>query len=155
MSARKLESFSTVIKAVRTCSHQAKAVTDEMHGNLGVTGAMRSTLESLIEGGAQTVPQVARSKGVSRQHIQTVVDALLAAGLVKLQNNPAHKRSSLVSPSAAGKRAFKKIRKREDRLMERLSGKYKLAPLQQALETLERITADLEKVQTASGKGDK
>lgn len=62
----------------------------------------RSVLKSLAREGPQAVPQMARVRSVSRQHIQTVVDGLRADGFVRRRPNPAHKRSKLIALTARG-----------------------------------------------------
>lgn len=49
---------------------------------------------------AMTVPDIAKSLGISRQGIQKQIDILLNDGLICLQENPANKRSPkyLISP---------------------------------------------------------
>ena len=66
-----------------------------------------------VAGGAMTVPQIAKLKGVTRQHIQLLADALVAAGLAAVKENPAHRRSSLIALTEKGKRVFAKMRARE------------------------------------------
>ena len=78
---------------------------------------MRAVLEHLDETGRQTVPQIARAKGVSRQHIQMLVNALAAAALVAASDNPADRRSPHVALTREGKAAFRRIRKREASLL--------------------------------------
>ncbi len=58
--------------------------------------SQRAVLEFLSQQQAQIVPQIAREISVSRQHIQTVVNDLLALGLIEAVENPTHKRSSLI-----------------------------------------------------------
>lgn len=60
-------------------------------------------LRSLAKEGPQPVPQLARDRDVSRQHIQTMVNDLAEQGLVEFIDNPAHKRSKLVAITESGK----------------------------------------------------
>ena len=90
-----------------------KAVGDVLHRDLGVTSAMRAVMEFLAENGEHTVPQVARAKNVTRQHIQTLVNRLDVSGLVSIRPNPADKRSPLIDLNDAGKKTFAAMRRRE------------------------------------------
>lgn len=72
-------------------------------------GGTWGLLRSLATGGPQTVPDLARQRPVSRQHIQLLVNRLADAGLVELVENPAHRRSRLVSLTAAGRDRFGQI----------------------------------------------
>src|SRR3954467_2892091 len=60
-------------------------------------------LRILFEDGLQTVPQIARKLGTSRQNIQILVNRLKAARCLELRPNPAHKRSELVCLTEPGK----------------------------------------------------
>jgi DNA-binding MarR family transcriptional regulator len=70
-------------------------------------------LESVIDGGTQPVPDMANIRRVTRHHIQALVNALLEGGYVEYIDNPAHKRSKLVSPTKRGMRVFEKMRAKE------------------------------------------
>jgi DNA-binding MarR family transcriptional regulator len=59
------------------------------------------------------VPEIARARGVTRQHIQVGVDELAAAGLVELVDNPAHRRSRLVTTTTAGVETIERMQRRE------------------------------------------
>src|SRR5580693_2811317 len=72
-----------------------KAVGDAVHADLEVTTSMRSLMTSLA-GAPRTAPDLARERPVSRQHIQTVVNELTAAGLAEALPNPSHRRSPLI-----------------------------------------------------------
>ena len=84
-------------------------------GKLGAA-AVR-VLQQLRDGGDQTVPQLARGLQVSRQHVQTVVNRLLAQDQVQTAVNPAHCRSPLLQLTAAGAGLLDELeRDRADRL---------------------------------------
>jgi DNA-binding MarR family transcriptional regulator len=72
----------------------------------GVAAGGLGVLRALREHGDQTVPQIGRLRGTSRQNIQIVVNRLAAEGFVEFVRNPAHKRSELVRLTDAGQRAF-------------------------------------------------
>ncbi|MCP4896624.1 MAG: MarR family transcriptional regulator [bacterium] len=77
----------------------------------------RGLLKSLGEEGPQTVPQMARVRAVSRQHIQTVVNELRRDGLAKTKDNPKHRRSKLVTLTSAGHEFLETLHEREGELM--------------------------------------
>jgi len=72
-------------------------------GGAALSGAQRAVLEFLDRGGTQTVPELARQRSVTRQHIQVSVNALLTAGWVEDLPNPAHRRSPLIAITASGR----------------------------------------------------
>lgn len=110
-----------LIRSLRLGFNRLKALADDMHGDLGVTASMRAVMEAIATEGARPVPDIARSRGVSRQHIQVNVDALLNAGLATQRGNPAHKRSPIIALSAKGKRTFATMRRREAKVLEQLA----------------------------------
>lgn len=74
-------------------------------------GGEWGVLRMLVKDGPQTVPDMARSRPVSRQHIQTIIGALEAEGTVELIDNPKHKRSKLVRVTKKGRARFETMRK--------------------------------------------
>jgi DNA-binding MarR family transcriptional regulator len=98
---------------VRLHYHALVRLAGALHGGVRVTPPMRAVLEFLQARGATPVPRIARSRGVSRQHIQTIVNELLHERLVELRDNPAHRRSCLVALTAAGESTIAGIRDTE------------------------------------------
>lgn len=72
-------------------------------------GGVWGMLRSLALEGPQTVPQLARTRPVSRQHIQVLADEMAAQGLVEFAANPAHKRSKLVRMTAKGRKLYDEL----------------------------------------------
>ena len=110
-------SIDGLMRQVRACFNDMKAIADTLHADLGVNASTRALIECLDEEGAETVAHIARAKNVSRQHIQQLVDALVDGGLVRLIDNPAHKRSPLIELTATGRSVRQEIRLREARLV--------------------------------------
>ena len=108
----------------------------------GVWGLMRS----LALDGPQTVPQLARTRPVTRQHIQTLVNGLLDDGLVKLIDNPRHKRSRLVALTAAGKGHYKKLDRAVLALTRRLTPAISVEEGTTALRVLARVNEALDRL---------
>ncbi len=82
--------------------HRLRWVAEQIYEEEGRSIARRGILRGLARYGPQTVPALARARSVTRQHVQEVVDALLADRLVELGENPKHSRSRLVRPTARG-----------------------------------------------------
>jgi DNA-binding MarR family transcriptional regulator len=74
-------------------------------------GGEWGVLRMLVKSGPQTVPEMARSRPVSRQHCQTICNTLEAEGLVEFVDNPKHKRSKLVRATKKGRARFDAMRK--------------------------------------------
>jgi DNA-binding MarR family transcriptional regulator len=92
---------AVVDETIALC-HRVRFVAEQIYGPDVRSGTQRGVLRGLVRYGARTVPQLAITRSVSRQHIQEVVDRLRVDGLVELAANPAHRRSKLVRPTAAG-----------------------------------------------------
>lgn len=127
------------IDEIRSCFHQLGAAATDMHQASGITGQQRAVLESLVRHGDQTVPAMARARPVSRQHIQSIVDGLVAAGLAAVVANPAHQRSSLIRLTAKGRRLMKTVAMRERAVMPLLSAAFSAPELERAIELTRRL----------------
>jgi DNA-binding MarR family transcriptional regulator len=103
----------TLADEVRLHYHALVRLAGALHGALKVSAPMRAVLEFLQAQGPTPVPRIARSRGVSRQHIQTIVNELLDEGLVELRDNPAHRRSCLVALTTVGDATIAGIRDTE------------------------------------------
>jgi DNA-binding MarR family transcriptional regulator len=99
----------------------------------------RSVLKSLGEQGPQTVPEMARVRSTSRQHVQKLVDVLGADGLVEKTPNPAHKRSMLIALTRRGEEFLATMDAREARLMEYLGRGIPLRELQTATDVVREL----------------
>jgi DNA-binding MarR family transcriptional regulator len=141
-----LETIYILIRAIRACFHLMGNVGDDLHRQFGITASMRAVMESLYEGGPQTVPQVARSKNVTRQHIQALVDQLLEAGLSVAVANPDHKRSPLIELTARGHSAFEDMQRREQALLTQLTAALPARDLMIAVETIRKLNEQLQQL---------
>ena len=133
-----------VMNEVRSLMHRMKKAAQELHGGNEATAGKRGVLFSIAEEGPQTVPQLARSRPVSRQHIQILVNALRRQKLVRVVRNPEHRRSPLIELTAAGRRTVKKMRAREAALLKRmrtLTTKDDLAATVRVLRTIKDFLA--------------
>jgi DNA-binding MarR family transcriptional regulator len=141
MNRDQREAFEPLSRAVRALFHKIGAAASLLHAASEVTVGMRAVLESVIEGGPRTVPELARARPVSRQHIQTLVNELLAAGYVEYRDNPAHRRSKLVAPTRAGEAAFAALRAREAAALTRLSLDLDAREMERATRALTQLIA--------------
>lgn len=83
-------------------------VGDRLTRGLGLTSARWQVLGALAEG-PLTAAQVARNMGLKRQSVQRLVDLLEEEGIVRLEDNPHHRRAKLVRMTEAGQRKYVKI----------------------------------------------
>ena len=140
----KVKAMYEVIAETQGLFHRAGSAVRELHGENDPKAGARGVLERLEEDGPQTVPQLARARPVSRQHMQTHVNALSAKGLVVRDPNPAHQRSPLVSITHAGEKALKDMLRRERAGIRRLDLEVSNQELQFAADVLRRVRAALE-----------
>jgi DNA-binding MarR family transcriptional regulator len=82
-------------------------------------GGYWGMLRSLKVEGPQTVPQIARSRPVSRQHIQKLASEMMAEGVIELVDNPTHRRSKLLRLTGKGETVFQEI---TDRIAQEAEG---------------------------------
>jgi DNA-binding MarR family transcriptional regulator len=128
-----------VIREVRRLFHRLANATDRLHADFKVSAAQRAVLESLAEDGQRAVPGLARSKGVTRQHIQVIANELQSLGLIEAHANPAHQRSPLLNLTEAGSRTFSLMRSREAHLLEAVVKGLAVPRLTQVARTLRDI----------------
>ncbi|MBF0370833.1 MAG: MarR family transcriptional regulator [Magnetococcales bacterium] len=133
-----------ITQEVRACFNRLKALGDELHSDLGISASMRAVMEALHVGEEQTVPQIARGKAVSRQHIQILTNKLAENGLVKIRSNPNDKRSPLVSLSEKGKITFSVMHQREKEAFDDLITGLAGCNFDAALEVLEAMHMHLD-----------
>jgi DNA-binding MarR family transcriptional regulator len=79
-----------------------------------------SILQTLGRLGPRTVPDIARSRALSRQNIQILVNRLESQGYVAVAPNPAHKRSCLVELTDRGRGLLATVIQREANSLESL-----------------------------------
>jgi len=132
-----------LILAVRGCFRRLRRAADDLHRDLGISASMRAMMETLSDGPPRTVPEIARLKGVSRQHVQVNIDALLRARLVETRDNPAHRRSPLIALTKSGMEAFREIRRREASLLHSLAAGLGRSQQQAAIHVLTELSERL------------
>ena len=120
-----------------------RAVGDALHADLGISTGMRGVMVSLAGGEPRTVPELARERPVSRQHIQALVNELLAAGLVATTPNPQHRRSPLFGLTDEGRRRLKALQDREAKLFARTAPAVSPVELAAAMRLFDLLERDL------------
>ena len=124
--------------------HRLKAIAADVHGRDIPSAGRRGILRSLERMGPRTVPQLARERPVSRQHIQVLVSGLLKDGLVATEKNPAHRKSPLVRLTGKGKRRLLASQAREAQLLERAKFELAASEIDRATDTLHTLRKLLE-----------
>lgn len=137
---------------VRTLYNRMARVIDTLHLESDVNSGQRAILE-LLGDGSKTVPDMARERSISRQHVQLLVNELLDRGLVEAQPNPAHKRSSLISSTAKGRTVFDRLRETEKDLLHRISSGLVSADLKVTRQVIAELDAAFVKFQGSQSSG--
>jgi DNA-binding MarR family transcriptional regulator len=120
-----------------------KAVGDARLDDLGITAAMRGVMASLAAGAPRAVPELARERPVSRQHMQTVVNELLAAGLVETLPNPSHRRSPRIALTENGRGRLRLLQAREAEMLARVAPAVSHAELAAATRLFDLLEREL------------
>ncbi|MFT6607925.1 MAG: DNA-binding MarR family transcriptional regulator [Halocynthiibacter sp.] len=136
--------MTQLIRQVRTCFNQLRTLAENLAADLDVNPSVRAIIESLSQRGPCTVPDLAQERGTSRQHVQTVINALLDQGHVRREDNPEHKRSLLYMLTTQGEEVFSEIQRREKAPMRELTAALEQADIAAAGEVLARLNLELE-----------
>ena len=112
-----VQSLMGLFDATVSLFHRLRDVAEQVHQMGEISGGTRGVLRGLDRFGPQTVPQMARSRPVSRQHMQILVNLLARDGYVEFLENPAHKRSRLVRLTPEGKCLIEEMFKKEVRVL--------------------------------------
>lgn len=132
----------SLIDQARLFYQSLMQIGDQIHAGSGISMGMRAVLEYLDREGQATVPDMARARRVTRQRIQTLVNALIDRSLVEPSLNPASRRSPLIGLTARGRSTIHAMRRREQAY---LQVEVPDRQLQQAEATLRKLREALER----------
>ncbi len=105
-SPSKAEMLTEVWQEVIQLFFKLQAIGRDVGAVNASNGSTWGVLHTLMTHGATTVPEIARMRPVSRQHIQMLANELAAGGLVEFVHNPRHRRSKLVSITERGRATY-------------------------------------------------
>jgi DNA-binding MarR family transcriptional regulator len=109
---------------------------------VGLTAAWWQVLGAVLDG-PLTVAGVAREMGLARQSVQRIADLLAERGLVEYRPNPAHRRASLVAPTAAGWAAIESLGAAQHTWANRVGAEVGEHELRQALSVVDKVIGGL------------
>lgn len=138
-TARAGVALNRVINETRRLFHHLKRAAEQLHATERLRAGERGVLMELAARGPRTVPEMARARPVSRQHMQTHCNSLFDQALVEFAPNPRHRTSRLVQLTRAGENLVRTIKAREAQTLAVLSRGLDPADLTQAAETLVRV----------------
>jgi DNA-binding MarR family transcriptional regulator len=149
LEADRIASLNALVDESVRLVHRLKSVAHQLHGQGKLAASRRGILRGLRSSGPQSVPQMARARPVSRQHIQGLINQLLEDRLVELIDNPAHRRSKLVQLAPKGDALVCRMLEREARLFRSLPLALSSKQLDHAVEALIAVRGLLESRQCA------
>ena len=142
--SRSAEAVMTVLEETVSLFFRLRAVLEDIHGHSDISGSMRGVMRELKHHGPLTVPQMARRRPVSRQHIQAIVNDLQRAGLASLAANPRHKRSKIVQLTLKGEEALNHIIEREHAVLNQMEIPVSVEELRETRDVLVKLRAMME-----------
>jgi DNA-binding MarR family transcriptional regulator len=128
-----------VIAETVSLFYRLRVVAEQIHHQGATSGPKRGILKTLDRLGPQTVPRMARARPVSRQYIQTLINQLAKGNFVEFVENPAHRRSPLVSLTSKGKEFLDAMAQKEMELLEQLKMDLSEKELKSTADVLQKI----------------
>jgi DNA-binding MarR family transcriptional regulator len=139
-----VSALEAMLEETFALSQQLRATGENLYVQNPLSEGMRAVLRSIERFGPQTVPQLARRRPCSRQRVQLLVNDLLDEDYVELIENPAHKRSSLVSLNARGRSLLEALHHREVMLLKGLEVSVPAAELRAAATVMRAVRSTFE-----------
>ncbi|OKI02149.1 MarR family transcriptional regulator [Streptomyces sp. CB02923] len=112
----------------------------------GLSVGVRAVLNMLREHGPMTVPQMGRAQALSRQFVQRMTNDAAGLGLVEFLPNPAHKKSSLIGLTGAGRTAITAVIDREREALRQAGAGLTEAEITACIRVLGRLLHSLDDV---------
>jgi len=118
---------------------------DQLVASLGLTSARWQVLGAIaLSGGPQSVANIARNMGLTRQAVQRVVNELEAEGFLTFAPNPHHQRAKLVVLTKSGAKSFQAAAKRQAPWANQLAQRISARNIRTALGVIREIATRLE-----------
>jgi DNA-binding MarR family transcriptional regulator len=124
---------------------QLLAVAEELARPVGLTAAWWQVLGAAL-GEPQTVSQIARTMGLTRQSVQRIADLLVDRGLAEYVDNPAHRRAKMLAPTPAGHQAVADINPAHRAAATRLTDELGADRLADVLAGMHELSAALDRM---------
>ncbi len=119
--------------------------------DIGLTPAWWQVLGALaLSPTPLTVPQIARSMGLTRQSVQRIVDLLAARNFVYMEPNPHHRRAKLIALTEEGEQVYLQAQKRQLPWSEGLEAGLSQDSIIAAVELLKSLEGQLSQQKSSS-----
>lgn len=138
MAKDRAQSLALLVADVFELAGALRRSGDALAGRVDQSQARWQVLSVLSEG-EWTVPQIARRLGISRQAVQRVVDVLSAQDLVRVVDNPAHRRSPLMVLTRSGRTTLGHITDSSQAWRARIAARFSASELERARATLRKL----------------
>lgn len=117
-----------------------------VHSGLGLEKAAYRVLARLVDHGPQRATSIAACFGLDESTVSRQVDALVAAGLVERERDPADRRAYLLSPTPRGRRHLAETRSGRRAFLTEVLAQWRSEDRAAFARDLGRFNADLERV---------
>ena len=108
---------------------------ERIAASAGLTTARWQVLGA-VQARPQTVSEVARALGLTRQAVQETADAMERDGFVAFADNPHHRRARLLAATARARRALAILQPRQEQFANLMGSPHTLAALRTTVEVL-------------------
>jgi DNA-binding MarR family transcriptional regulator len=126
------------------------AAGETLAGQGGQTLARWLVLEA-VDRAPATVARIARGMGLARQSVQRLADVLVRDGFAVYQDNPAHRRASLLALTPEGRAALRTIQSAQRAWSDALGAELGEAQLRQAGAILDQVLEAVRRPELAPG----
>lgn len=120
-----------------------KSVRRQFDRRANLPGGERAVLHVLDAHWPLTTSQIARRMGLSRQHVQTVLNRLRTRRYVESSPNPAHRRSPTWQLSATGRMTLQQLERTETDWLRAVIGDLDVGQLRAAADLLRQLRKSL------------
>jgi len=139
------ELFKEIILEIFRLHGLLNTVGDELTQEFGLSSARWKVLGAIfLAECSQTVPQIAKTMGQSRQAIQKIVTAMHKDGFLTLEENPKHKTAKLISLTKKGRDVFLQLDEKQIAWSNLCSENLDSDKLYSAVEIIKEISSEFE-----------
>jgi DNA-binding MarR family transcriptional regulator len=139
----KAEAIAELMLDVAQCFFRIRALGQKTGLITSWGGGSFGFMRSLALLGPLTVPQIAQMRPTSRQRMQRLADELAAEGLVRLVDNPKHRRSKLVQLTPKGDARYRAMSTRLLAAASTMGAALDEADIRKATEVVRRLSDDV------------
>lgn len=138
--------FLDLVRAIFRLNGLLLADGDRMAEGVGLTSARWKVIGVVaLSSAGVTVPGIARALGQSRQAVQRITDVMQTDGLLRYEENPRHRRSSLVLLTDHGLQVYNALRAVQDPWAIGHTEDTSVEDLESALRLMQRLIHRMEK----------